>query len=100
MRVSYPIDAVDVDLEMYRRRPHSVVAPYYANYFRLFMPGKLLLKMPLTVSNATPAGIMWHAGANETDPRFAVNRARLQHEIDGVLEQVRARPPAPWDDPS
>jgi hypothetical protein len=89
VEISYPIDR-DVDLDMYRRRPYSVVSYYYANFFRVFLPSGHLMTMYLAAKNATPNGVMHHAGVDEADPRFQVNLNALQPMVNEMLEKARA----------
>ena len=94
VKISYPIDRV-VQRDWYRRRPYSAVSPYYANCFRVFSPGKFRMMMYLAAKHATPAGVMCHVGADETDARFEVNRSVLEPKVREMLAKVRARPDAP-----
>jgi hypothetical protein len=88
--VSWPIHH-DYDPEVaawYTRRPFSVRASYHAHYFRLFHGDKFLVTMPLVVSNATRAGLVYHDG-DESHARFHVNVPILQPVVDTLLREHR-----------
>jgi hypothetical protein len=89
VKVSYPVDRC-VDLETYRRRPYSAASYYYANYFRVLSPGSFQMTLYAAAKNATPNGVMCHVGADETDPRFQINRSVLEPMVREMLEKARA----------
>jgi hypothetical protein len=88
VKVSYPIDH-EPDPDLYLGWRYSVVSPYYANYLRVFCPNNFLMKMCLAAENATAAGVMYHAGSDDADPRFRVNRSVLEPMIRKMLEKAR-----------
>ena len=91
VKISYPIDRdFDLDwLDWYRRRPYSAVSHYYANYIRIFLPDNHFMTMCTAVENATSNGVMCHAGADETDPHFQVNRSVLGPQVQRILQKAR-----------
>lgn len=89
-KLSYPIDRDDLDHDMYLRRPYSAVSPYYANYFRVFLPDSHLMVLCMAAENATHNGIMWHAGTDEADPHFQVNASALEEHVRRLLVDARA----------
>lgn len=91
-KISAPIDGTDTGRrDFLLLEPRTVVSPYYANYFRVFCPDNALYKLSWAAENATPAGAMYHAGAGEQEPKFAVNQQVLEPFIRLSLHQARER---------
>jgi len=93
VKVSTPIDRVDIDESIYTRRPFSAVSDYHANYLRLFRDGRFLVTMPMVIGRATREGLIYHDSDDPAEPRFAVT-GKLEDLLRQVLSNAASGQPS------